>query len=87
MTIMMPEADQATLGPSMLGKHEIVIAPGGVEHIKAKLNEKTLMIGVVAGFRDVSQAKWRALFPLTGEKILALKGNLKTLSIDLALQE
>jgi len=81
------ENDAATLGASMLGKHEIVIAPGGVEHIKAKLNEKTLMIGVVAGFRDVTQAKWRALVPLQGEQTLALKASLKTLSVDLGPQD
>lgn len=81
------ESDEATLGATLLGKHEIVIAPGGVEHIKAKLNEKTLMIGVVAGFRDVTQAKWRALVPLQGEKTLALKASLKTLSVDLGPQD
>ena len=81
------ESDEATLGTSMLGKHEIVIAPGGVEHIKAKLNEKTLMIGVVAGFRDVTKAKWRAMVPLQGEKTLALKASIKTLSVDLGPQD
>ena len=81
------ENDAATLGPAMLGKHEIVIAPGGVEHIKTKLNEKALMIGVVAGFRDVSQAKWRALLPLQGEQTLSLKASLKTLSVDLGPQD
>ncbi|MHA6645268.1 type VI secretion system lipoprotein TssJ [Mesorhizobium sp. A623] len=81
------EQDEATLGPTMLGKAEIMLNPGGVERIKAKLVEGTVIVAVVVGFRDFEQTKWRAMIPLQGEKKLKLKAELKTSSVDLGPQD
>jgi type VI secretion system protein VasD len=81
------EEDAATLGPTMLGKTELVLNPGGVEHIKAKLVEGTALVAVVAGFRNFEQAKWRAMVPLLGQKQLELKAEIKSLSVDLGPQD
>lgn len=77
------EADEATLGPTMLGKTELILNPGGVERVKANMAEGTLLVAVVAGFRNYEDAKWRAMVPLHGEKQFKLKAELKTLSVDL----
>jgi type VI secretion system protein VasD len=81
------EEDEKTLGPTMLGKAEIMLNPGGVEHIKAKLVEGTVLVAVVVGFRNFEGAKWRAMVPLHGEKNFKLKAELKTLSVDLGPQD
>ncbi len=93
------EEDEKTLGPTMLGKAdifvqnlapgaaEILLNPGGVERIKAKLVEGTVLIAVVVGFRNFEGAKWRAMVPLHGEKSFKLKAELKTLSVDLGPQD
>jgi type VI secretion system protein VasD len=77
------EADEATLGSTMLGKTELILTPGGVERIKANMAEGTLLVAVVAGYRNFEEAKWRAMVPLHGEKKFKLKAELKTLSVDL----
>ena len=81
------EEDEATLGPTLLGKTEILLNPGGVERIKANLIEGTVIVAVVAGFRNFEEAKWRAMVPLQGEKRFKLKAELKTLSVELGPQD
>lgn len=81
------ENDADTLGPTMLGKAELIVQPGGVQRVKAPMAEGTLLVAVVAGFRDFQDAKWRAMVPLQGEKQLKLKADLKTLSVNLGPQD
>lgn len=73
------EADEETLGPTLLGKAELFLEPGGIQRIQANLIEGTVIVAVVAGFRQFENAKWRAMVPLQGEKRFKLKANLKTL--------
>lgn len=80
------ENDEATLGPTLLGKVEIYLEPGGVERIKANLIEGTTIVAFVAGFRQFDKAKWRAMLPMQGESQFKMKADLKTLSIDLGPQ-
>jgi type VI secretion system protein VasD len=81
------EKDAATLGPTMLGKQELIVKPGEAQRIVAKLPDGTTVIGVTGGFRNFQQAKWRAAFPLTGEPPHKLKVEIKTLAIDIAVQD
>lgn len=80
------ENDEATLGPTLLGKVEIYLEPGGVERIRANLIEGTTIVAFVAGFRQFENAKWRAMVPMQGESQFRMKADLKTLSIDLGSQ-
>ncbi len=81
------EEDAKTLGPTMLGKTEIYLTPGGIEHVKANLIEGTSIVAVVVGFRNFENAKWRAMVGLQGEKRFKLKADLKTLAVDLGPQD
>ena len=81
------EADADTLGPTMLGKTELYLAPAEVQRIKANLIEGTTIIAVVVGFRNFEEAKWRAMVGLQGDKKFKLKAELKTLSIELGPQD
>jgi type VI secretion system protein VasD len=81
------ENDAKTLGPTMLGKAEVIVQPGSVAHVKAPMAEGTVLVAVVVGFRDFQDAKWRAMIPLQGEKQLKLKAELKSLSVNLGPQD
>ncbi|HWK67650.1 MAG TPA: type VI secretion system lipoprotein TssJ [Rhizobiaceae bacterium] len=81
------EEDDATLGPTLLGKTEMYLDPGGIERIKANLIEGTTIVAVVAGFRQFESAKWRAMVGTQGEKRFKLKADLKTLAVDLGPQD
>lgn len=81
------EDDEATLGPTLLGKTEVFLEPGGVERIKANLIEGTTIVAVVAGFRQFENAKWRAMVGMQGEKRFKLKADLKTLEVELGPQD
>ncbi len=81
------EDDAKTLGPTMLGKTEMILQPGGVQRVKAPIAPGTLLVAVVAGFRDFQDAKWRAMVPLQGEKNLKLKADIKSLSVGLGPQD
>lgn len=81
------EQDEKTLGPTMLGKAELVVDPGGVQRVKAPLVEGTTIVAVVVGFRNFEEAKWRAMVPMQGEKNFKLQADLKTLSVDLGPQK
>ncbi|MFC6486419.1 type VI secretion system lipoprotein TssJ [Nitratireductor sp. GCM10026969] len=81
------EQDEQTLGPTMLGKTEMYLDPGGIERIKANLIEGTVIVAVVAGFRQFENAKWRAMVPMQGEKRFKLKADLKSLSVELGAQD
>jgi type VI secretion system protein VasD len=81
------EQDEAVLGPTLLGKTEMYLNPGGIERIKANLIEGTVIIAVVVGYRQFEEAKWRAMVPMQGEKRFKLKADLKTLSVELGGQD
>lgn len=81
------EEDAKTLGPTLLAKTEIYLAPGGVERIKANLIKGTTIVAVVVGFRNFEEAKWRAMVGLQGDTNFKLKADLKTLAVDLGPQE
>lgn len=81
------EDDEATLGPTLLGKTEMYLDPGGIERIKANLVEGTTIVAVVAGFRQFDSAKWRAMVGMQGEKRFKLKADIKTLAVDLGPQD
>lgn len=81
------EADAETLGPTMLGKTELYLAPGEVQRVKANLIEGATIIAVVVGFRNFEEAKWRAMVGLQGDKKFKLKVDLKTLSVEMGPQD
>lgn len=81
------EDDEATLGPTLLGKTEMILEPGGVKRIASNLIEGTVIVAVVVGFRNFEEAKWRAMVGVQGESKMVLKATLKTLSVDLGPQD
>ncbi len=53
--------DEAELGPDLLGKEEIEVLPGQDQVYSRKLVPETRFVGVLAGYRDIENASWRAI--------------------------
>lgn len=59
------DKDQATLAGEMLGREELVMQPGETRAIAARpLSPDAKFIGVMAAFRDLERARWRAVVPV-----------------------
>ncbi|MCW9013784.1 MAG: type VI secretion system lipoprotein TssJ [Gammaproteobacteria bacterium] len=77
------EQEAATIGSVLLGKMELELSPGESREIKRVLKAETRHLGIVAGFRDIDNAKWRASMAMPEYSKIELKLNLDRLSISL----
>jgi type VI secretion system protein VasD len=59
------QADQATLGGDLIAREEIMLAPGEIRPYRKTLTPETKFIGVVAAYRNLEQATWRTIVPVT----------------------
>ena len=66
----------AGLGADLLGKNQMVLQPGESKSLPMELNPLTSAIGLVAGYRDIDNAIWRKVVPVT-------QGGTKGISITL----
>ncbi len=66
----------AGLGSDLLGKNQLVLQPGDTKALPMELNPMTSAIGLVAGYRDIDNAVWRKVIPIT-------QGSTKGISITL----
>lgn len=66
----------AGLGADLLGKNQLVLQPGDSKALPMELNPMTSAIGLVAGYRDIDNAAWRKVIPIT-------QGSTKGISITL----
>jgi type VI secretion system protein VasD len=55
------EKEKETLGASLVSREEYVLAPGESRKLELPLNAETRFIAVVAAFRDIRTARWRAI--------------------------
>jgi len=55
----------AALGPELLSKSQLVLQPGESKALPMELNPMTTAIGLVAGYRDIDNAAWRKVVPIT----------------------
>jgi hypothetical protein len=53
--------DKALIGSDLLVRDEFILRPGDVKTIRRKSHPDLAAIGVVAGYRDLAQADWRAV--------------------------
>jgi type VI secretion system protein VasD len=63
------QREQAELGADLLGREEFMLAPGESRAYTKTLAADTRFLGVLAAYRDVERASWRAVVPVApGEK-------------------
>jgi type VI secretion system protein VasD len=80
------EKDQATLGGDVVARDEFVLRPGETKAIRRELDVDSKFIAVMAIFRDLERAKWRAVVPLAGGKDNALSIRLVTSTVSIGKQ-
>jgi len=74
------EQDQAVLGGEMVNRWEFQLDPGETTRLDASFQAASTTLGIVAAYRDIEQASWRAVMPLrTGRKneLSAMVGRLE----------
>lgn len=63
------QRDQAELGAEMIGREEFTLNPGDSRTFVKTASAETRHLGVVAAYRDVDRARWRAVVPIVaGQK-------------------
>jgi type VI secretion system protein VasD len=77
------EHEQATLGADDLGSSEFVLKPSEKQDVKQDLKAGTKAIGVVAWFRDIDNAQWRASAPVAANGPSKLVLEVAKLSVSL----
>lgn len=77
------DKDQATLGGDVIARDEFVLSPGESMAIKRDLTADSKFIAVMAAFRDLERAKWRAVVPLVAgeDNALSVRLDASTVSI------
>ncbi len=78
------DKEAALLGPSLLDRQETSIAPGASQKVAFTAKPGTTVIGVVASYRDIDRAQWRAQAPIAAEKVNKLTVKLDKLSAKIA---
>lgn len=71
------DKDQSVLGADIVSRDEFVFQPGEIKAINKPLANDTKFIGVVAAFRELERARWRALVAVQPNK-----SNLVAISLD-----
>ena len=62
------QSDQATLAADLVVREEVMLQPGEMRPYNKQLSPETRFIGVVAVYRNVERATWRALVPVPPNK-------------------
>jgi len=58
------ERDQATLAAEMGAREEFTLRPGDSQPWEKTVGPEVRFIGVIAAFRDIERARWKALVPV-----------------------
>ncbi len=61
--------DSNVLADDLVQRTDIQIRPGQAQQIDSEFDPETKYIGVIAAFRDIDQANWRAVVPLPDRKL------------------
>ena len=73
--------DQTVLGADLLGRDEVTITPGGTQQLVKELKPGVTAIGVVAAFRDIQHANWRATATPPANKTTAIAVGIQGLNV------
>ncbi len=76
------ERDQATLAAEMAGREEFTLRPGESQPWEKTVGPEVRFIGVMAAYRDIERARWKALIPLkaSAKNVIVIKADEITIS-------
>jgi type VI secretion system protein VasD len=81
------EKEKDVLGPDLLGREEIAVAPGETKTLSQPLKPNATHVGVLAAFRDIDKASWRAVVEVPPHGTTKLASTVEKLTITLAPAE
>ncbi len=55
------EREKQTLGEALIERKEFVLQPGAKQELRLPMARDTRFVGVIAAYRDIRAARWRAL--------------------------
>jgi type VI secretion system VasD/TssJ family lipoprotein len=61
--------DEATLGATLLTRESVFVRPGESRELSLELAREVRAVGVLAAYRELERAQWRAVLPLTGDDV------------------
>jgi type VI secretion system protein VasD len=78
------ERDKDVLGPDLVAREEIQVEPGMQKTFTRKLSPDTKFLGVLAPYRNIERATWRATMEVPAGKTTPVALELDSLSVSLA---
>jgi type VI secretion system protein VasD len=78
------DKEAALLGPDLLARDEVPLAPGATQKASFEGKAGIKFLGVVADYRDINQAEWRADVPISANQTTKLKVRLDKLKLSIA---
>jgi len=77
------DRDKEVLGADLVARQELQVEPGMQKDFKLTLNPDTKFFAVLAQYRDIEHAKWRATMQVRPGKTTRMLLNLDSLSVKL----
>lgn len=74
------DKETAVLGQNLVDRQELAIAPGASQKVAFTAKPGTTAIGVIASYRDIDRAQWRAEAPIATAKVNKITVKLDKLS-------
>jgi type VI secretion system protein VasD len=75
------ERDKDTLGAELVDREEVVMVPGGRRQFNREAKPETRYFAVVAAFRDLERARWRAVVPVPPNQTTAVTVRLESRAV------
>ncbi|WP_051356450.1 type VI secretion system lipoprotein TssJ [Azorhizobium doebereinerae] len=79
------DSDVTRLGPEMLSKQEVEILPGTTRDVDHQITGDVKFLGVIAGFRNINSAQWRAIVEVVPGKTNYFLVQLTSLAVSVEL--
>lgn len=81
------DSEAAELGDDLQNREELEVRPGQTLELEREFKDETRFLGVLAAYRDIDNAAWRAVYELREGKMTELKIGLGRLDVTIAKQD
>jgi type VI secretion system protein VasD len=66
--------EQKVLGPELIARREFVLTPAEQRVVDLELDQGARFVGVLAAFRDIRNAEWRVVQPVSRQDLAIAVG-------------
>jgi type VI secretion system protein VasD len=81
------DKEAAVLGEELLDRHDLAIVPGATRKVSIDAKPAAKAFGVIASYRDIDAAQWRADVPIPANQTTRLKVQLDKLKLAIIPEE